>query len=188
LGFLSVQGDIWQNENRFVPVHKRSIGYVFQEPSLFPHLSARGNLAYALKRREKRGLALDIDFDEVVSLLELGSLLGRMPEALSGGERQRVAIARALLVGPKLLLMDEPLASLDRARKHEILPYLDRLKEELMLPILYVSHSVEEVQRLADHLVVLEEGRCVYNGPFMKGLIHSEFPLSSERLRLIEPS
>ncbi|HKI97419.1 MAG TPA: molybdenum ABC transporter ATP-binding protein [bacterium] len=164
-GRLQLGGVCWQDESRalFLPPHRRPLGYVFQESSLFPHLSVRGNLAYGWKRvpaAERR-----VPFDQAVALLGLGHLLERTPQGLSGGERQRVAIGRAVLAGPRLLLLDEPLANLDRASKAEILPYLERLRAELGLPMLYVSHDLDEVSRLADHLVVLRDGRVTDAGP-----------------------
>ncbi|MDB5591578.1 molybdenum ABC transporter ATP-binding protein [Enterovirga sp.] len=146
----------------FVPPHRRRIGYVFQEARLFPHLSVRQNLAFGrwFAPRHEGGLATEA----VVALLGLAPLLGRRPGGLSGGERQRVAIGRALLAKPRLLLMDEPLASLDETRKAEILPFIERLRDEAGIPIVYVSHSVPEVARLADTLVVLEGGRLVAAG------------------------
>jgi len=161
-GFVSVNGEVWQDEQTYVPTHRRSLGYVFQEANLFNHMSVRGNLEYGLKRvpPAQRSAAQS----DVVELLDLGPLLKRTPETLSGGERQRVAIARALGASPRLLLMAEPLASLDIARKHELLPYLQRLREELDIPVLYVSHSPDEVARLADHMVLLSQGRAVAQG------------------------
>ncbi|MEJ0013524.1 MAG: molybdenum ABC transporter ATP-binding protein [Bauldia sp.] len=145
-----------------VPTHKRGIGYVFQEGRLFPHLSVRGNLGYGRRfARERSGPPLD----EIAALLGIGALLDRRPADLSGGEKQRVAIGRALLANPHLLLMDEPLASLDRERKAEILPYIERLRDEMNLPIVYVSHAVEEVARLADTVVVLADGKVAASGP-----------------------
>jgi len=157
-GVLSVQGELWQDSagGVFLPVHRRPLGYVFQEASLFPHLSVHGNLEYGWKRTQEERR---VGFDEAVALTGIEGLLQRRPEGLSGGERQRVAIARALLTSPRLLLMDEPLSALDQASKGEILPYLERLHEQLTMPILYVSHALEEVARLADHLVLMEEGR-----------------------------
>lgn len=162
-GRLAVNGDIWQDGTRFVPVHRRPIGYVFQDARLFPHLSVRGNLDYGRKR--VRAAMETGALDRAVELLGIGHLLERMPDRLSGGERQRVAMARALAMSPRLLLMDEPLAALDVTRKQEILPYLERLHDELAIPLVYVSHAVEEVIRLADHLVVLENGRVLASGP-----------------------
>lgn len=146
-----------------LPVHRRRLGYVFQDGRLFPHLSVRQNLTYG-RRFAPRG-ASGPSLDEVTGLLGLGALLDRRPGALSGGEKQRVAIGRALLSWPRMLLMDEPLAALDSARKEEILPYLERLRDRTGIPILYVSHSVAEVARLATSVVVLEAGRVARAGP-----------------------
>jgi molybdate transport system ATP-binding protein len=145
-----------------VPVERRRIGYVFQEPRLFPHLTVEGNLRYG-KRRAPRAAHV-VTFDEVVSLLGLASLLDRRPRQLSGGERQRVALGRALLSQPRLLLLDEPLAALDVARREEVLPYLEALRARLSIPIVYVSHQFEEVLRLATHLVLLDAGRVLAHG------------------------
>jgi molybdate transport system ATP-binding protein len=146
-----------------VPVERRGIGYVFQEPRLFPHLSVAGNLRYGERRR--RAAAPVAGFDEVVPLLGLAPLLQRKPRQLSGGERQRVSLGRALLSQPRLLLLDEPLASLDVARREEVLPYLVALRDRLSIPMVYVSHQFEEVLRLATHLVLLEGGRVLAEGP-----------------------
>lgn len=158
-GCLHVGTKTWQDDARrlFRKPHRRPIGYVFQEAGLFPHLSVRRNLEYGLTRiaADKRRVRPD----EVADLMGIGELLERRPDRLSGGQRQRVAIARALLTSPHLLLMDEPLASLDHKSKREILPYLERLHDELAMPVLYVSHAPDEVARLADHLVLLEAGR-----------------------------
>ncbi len=161
-GRLVVNGEVWQDAGRFLPVHRRPLGYVFQEASLFAHLSVRRNLEYGLRRvaRAERRVALD----NAVELLGLGHLLERNPARLSGGERQRVAIARALLTSPQLLLMDEPLSALDEKSKQEILPFLERLHDELAIPVFYVSHSLKEVTRLADHMVWLEQGRVAADG------------------------
>jgi molybdate transport system ATP-binding protein len=147
----------------FVPRHRRRIGYVFQEGRLFPHLTVRQNLLYGrwfAPKTERRD-----DLDRVVDLLGIGALLERRPGRLSGGEKQRVAIGRALLCDPRLLLMDEPLASLDEARKAEILPYIERLRDQSRVPIVYVSHSVAEVARLASTVVLLSEGKVAAIGP-----------------------
>ncbi|MCX8085550.1 MAG: molybdenum ABC transporter ATP-binding protein [Rhodocyclaceae bacterium] len=173
-GRLVFDGEVWQDERTFLPTHRRPIGYVFQEASLFPHLSVRGNLEYGMKRRNCRPASAD--FAHIVELLGIGHLLERKPERLSGGEKSRVAIARALLSAPRLMLMDEPLAALDLARKQEILPYLERLHEELEIPLLYVSHAPDEVARLADHLVVLEAGRVIAQGPTGATLAHALQP------------
>jgi molybdate transport system ATP-binding protein len=143
-----------------VAPERRRVGYVFQEARLFPHYSVRGNMRYGA-RLNPPAEDPHLRFDHVVELLGIGHLLDRRPHTLSGGERQRVAIARALLANPRLLLMDEPMASLDAGRKGEILPYLERLRDELRLPIVYVSHSVDEVTRLADTVVLLDRGRVV---------------------------
>lgn len=155
-GRVIVGDTIWQERTAVMPTHRRGVGYVFQEPSLLPHLSVRGNLDFAAKRAgERPGPA----FDEVTAMLGLEALLHRAPDALSGGERQRVAMGRALLSRPVLLLMDEPLSSLDADGKAEVLPYLERLHRELSLPILYVSHDALEVARLADRVLRMEGGR-----------------------------
>jgi molybdate transport system ATP-binding protein len=139
-----------------VPVHRRRIGYVFQEGRLFPHLTVAGNLDYG---RRMCALALDpVEMERIVSLLDIGHLLDRRPGKLSGGERQRVAVGRALLMRPRLLLLDEPLASLDEARKREILPYFERLRDEARVPMVYVSHNAAELARLATSVVWLDAG------------------------------
>ncbi len=162
-GRLVVAGDVWQDGQHFKPAHQRAVGLVFQEASLFPHLTVQGNLNYG-RSRVKPALGQQA-LDEVVALLDLGALLPRWPDSLSGGERQRVAMARALAVSPQLLLLDEPLAALDKRRKDEILPFLERLHRSLTIPIVYVTHALPEVMRLADHLVLLQEGRVLAQGP-----------------------
>ena len=164
-GLVQLGGECWQDDARdlFVPTWQRSIGYVFQEASLFEHLDVAGNLRFGLARgAAARGTAA---LDAAVELLGIAPLLGRRVQQLSGGERQRVAIARALVTEPRVLLLDEPMASLDAARKQEILPWLERLRDELAIPMLYVSHSADEVARLARTLVVLEAGRVRAAGP-----------------------
>ena len=164
-GYCDVGGDVWQDGPLFRPAHRRPIGYVFQEASLFPHLSVERNLLYgAPGGRPPAGGNGGIGFAEVVELLGLARLLGRAPHNLSGGERQRVAVGRALLSQPKLLLMDEPLSALDRQSKDEILPFLERLHDSLSLPILYVSHDMAELERLVDHLVLMEAGHVCASG------------------------
>ena len=161
-GELSVNGVVWQDTHTLVPTHRRPLGYVFQEASLFTHLSVRRNLEYGMKRvppaLRRESLETSIE------LLGIRPLLERATDGLSGGERQRVAIARALAVSPELLLLDEPLASLDVSRKQEILPYLERLHDDLDIPVIYVSHAPDEVARLADHVVLLDNGRVVAQG------------------------
>ncbi len=164
-GRFALDGDVWQDGGTFRSTHQRPIGYVFQEASLFPHLSVRANLLYGHRRTVGRGVVETIRVDEVIDLLGLGRLFDRDPQHLSGGERQRVAVGRALLSQPKLLLMDEPLAALDRFSKDEILPYLERLHDALSVPVLYVSHDIAEVERLADHLVLLRDGQVIAAGP-----------------------
>lgn len=158
-GVVSFDGREWQSAARFAPTHARRVGYVFQEARLFAHLSVAGNLAFAAGREGP------IRSDDVIAALDLGPLLERRPASLSGGERQRVAIGRALIANPRLLLMDEPMSSLDAARKREIVPYIERLPDAFSLPILYVTHSVEEVVRLASEAVVLVAGRVTARGP-----------------------
>lgn len=166
-GHLAVGGEAWQDDARgvFIEPHKRPVGFVFQEPSLFPHLSVRRNLLYGAKRAQRIEGRPEIRFDEVSNLLGIGHLLDRAPDALSGGERQRVAVGRALLSQPRLLLMDEPLSSLDRMAKDDILPYFEALHEHLSIPILYVSHDIGEVTRLADSMIILSRGRTLAQGP-----------------------
>jgi molybdate transport system ATP-binding protein len=174
-GKVVINGEVWQDEARdiFLPTHRRALAYVFQDARLFEHLDVRGNLRYGLKRA---GAGRTADWDGIVDMLDLAKLLDRRPDRLSGGERQRVAIARALLSDPKLILLDEPLASLDEARKAEILPYLERLHESLRIPAIHVSHNIDEVARLADHLVLLEAGRVVASGPLRQTLARIDLP------------
>jgi molybdate transport system ATP-binding protein len=154
-GRLVVAGDVWQDERTFLPAHRRPVGMVFQDASLLPHLTVKGNLLYGARRAATR----EIGLDDVVDLLGLSSLMSRSTANLSGGERQRVALGRALLSQPRLLLMDEPLSSLDVGAKAEILPYLERLHAALFLPALYVSHDAQEIARLADHVLVMRDGK-----------------------------
>lgn len=174
-GYLAVNGDVWQDGGHWVPTHRRALGYVFQEARLFPHLPVKANLNFGRRRvaqREHR-----IALDQVVALLDIGHLLDRLPDRLSGGEKSRVAIARALATSPCLLLMDEPLAALDHARKQEVLPYLERLRKDLAIPMLYVTHALPEVARLADHLVVMAGGRAVAQGPLTETLARLDLPI-----------
>jgi molybdate transport system ATP-binding protein len=177
-GRLQVNGNRWQDADTFMPVHQRPIGYVFQEASLFPHLSVKRNLAFGFRRIP--GKARQVQMEQVIDWLGIEHLLERRPQRLSGGERQRVAIARALLTSPQLLLMDEPLSALDDRSKKEILPYLERLHDELAIPVLYVSHSLKEVARLADHMVWMEAGRALDSGPLQQVLTNMELAVSHE--------
>lgn len=178
IGFCRVNESVWQDSERgiFLPTYQRPLGYVFQEASLFPHLTVRRNLEFGQKRipAAQRRIALE----QALHLLGIEHLLERLPEKLSGGEKQRVAIARALAVSPQILLMDEPLAALDAKRKQEILPFLTRLHRELDMPILYVTHSPEEVAQLADYLVVLEAGKVVAVGTLTETLTRLDSPLA----------
>jgi molybdate transport system ATP-binding protein len=182
LGHLTVNGAVWQADGHpgkrcsghWLPTHQRPLGYVFQEASLFSHLTVMGNLRYGLQRSTG---AARVSLDQAIELLGIAPVLNRTPDQLSGGERQRVGMARALALSPSLLLMDEPLAALDVKRKQEILPYLERLHSELDIPVLYVSHSPDEVARLADHIVVLDAGRAVAAGPLNDTLARLDLPI-----------
>ena len=168
-GSLEVNGRLWQDNNFFLPTYKRPLGYVFQEASLFPHLTVRKNLDYGAKRCQRRGRGQGtLDLERFINILGIGHLMDRKPETLSGGERQRTALARALAADPEVLLLDEPLAALDQDRKEEILPYLESLKE-LTLPIIYVSHAREEIERLASTVVRLSRS----DGPVIAQVISS---------------
>jgi molybdate transport system ATP-binding protein len=176
-GHIVVNGQVWQDDvqRQWLPTHQRALGYVFQEASLFPHLSARANLEYGLKRTPPAHRKVQLE--QAVELLGIGHLLERSPSTLSGGERQRIAIARALATSPQLLLMDEPLSALDAQRKAEVLPYLERLQRNLEIPVLYVSHSQDEVARLAHHVVLLEAGRVVSQGDTATLLTQRDHPM-----------
>ena len=178
MAHLCVNGEVWQDDvaRIFLPIHKRPLGFVFQEASLFAHLDVQRNLDYGLRRvppAERR-----VAMGAAIELLGIGHLLARQSDTLSGGERQRVAIARALAASPRLLLMDEPLASLDVQRKAEILPYLERLHDELDIPVLYVSHAPDEIARLADHLVLLQAGKVMASGPTRELMTRMDLPLA----------
>ncbi|HEY6528156.1 MAG TPA: molybdenum ABC transporter ATP-binding protein [Cellvibrionaceae bacterium] len=172
-GHLCVNGELWQSAQTWLPTHKRSLGYVFQEASLFPHLSVLGNVRYGMQRLINPQPAR---LEQAIELLGIEALLERKPARLSGGERQRVSIARALALNPKLLLMDEPLAALDLTRKREILPYLQRLQRELDIPVIYVTHAPDEVAQLADYLVVMRQGRVLTQGPLSQVLTQLGLP------------
>ena len=165
-GRVAVGSEVFFDQARSVhlPVEQRALGVVFQDARLFPHLNVRGNLLYGFRRAGERAQAPRIGFEQVVALLGIERLLERRPHTLSGGERQRVALGRALLAQPRLLLMDEPLAALDAARKAEVLPYIERLRDDLRVPVLYVTHALDEVLRLATAIVLLDHGQVVAAG------------------------
>ena len=175
LGRVAFGGELWQDEGRasFVPAHRRGVGYVFQEARLFPHLRVAENLSYADRR--SRSVESRIRREDVIEAFDLASLMQRRAVSLSGGERQRVAIARSLLARPRFLLMDEPLAALDSQRKVEILPYIARLPEAFRVPVLYVTHAIEEAARLASHVLVLSAGWAVAGGPIAEVLERLDF-------------
>lgn len=180
-GRMSLDDEIWFDSERGVdlPAERRRIGYVFQDSRLFPHYTVRGNLLYGAGRAAPGASSA---FDDLVGLLGLESLLARRPGALSGGERQRVALGRALLSRPRLLLLDEPLASLDASRREDVLPYLARLRDHYAIPMVYVSHQFDEVLRLATHLVVMDQGHVVAAGdvgtvslaPELRGIVGAD--------------
>ncbi len=177
-GTLRVNDELWQDSELhvFVPAHRRRVGYVFQDAGMLAHLSVRGNLEYGMRRarRARSGPA----FAQTVEWAGIGPLLGRRVQGLSGGERSRVAMACALLTDPVMLLMDEPLAALDARSRAEMLPYLERLHSELSIPVLYVSHAIDEVARLADHLISLEPGRVVACGALREMLTRLDLPFA----------
>ena len=177
---VCIAGQVWQDSSLGVnlPTWQRPLGYVFQEASLFDHLDVRGNLGYAQKRAKQPVRSDLLALGQITDLLGLAPLLGRRTQDLSGGERQRVAIARALATQPELLLLDEPLASLDPARRQDVLPWLERLRDELQIPMLYVTHSVDEASRLADTLVVLDQGKVRAVGPAAEVLAQVDTRLS----------
>ena len=177
-GQVTVNGAVWQNDatRQWLPTHQRALGYVFQEASLFAHLTVHANIRYGLQRTP--AARQRVQLDQVVDLLGIAPLLPRKPHTLSGGERQRVAIARALATSPRVLLMDEPLSALDAERKDEVLPYLERLQAHLDIPVLYVSHAIDEVARLAQHLVLLRAGCVVAQGDTAQLLTQLDLPLA----------
>ena len=174
--YLEMGGAVWQDDAQgiFVPTWQRAVGYVFQEASLLPHLDVMQNLAYGLKRAGHR--ATTHSLEQAVDLLGIGPLLGRSTARLSGGERQRVALARALASQPRLLLLDEPMASLDAARCQDILPWLEKMRDELHLPMLYVTHAVDEAARLGAHMLVLENGQVKTQGSVAEVFANIEQP------------
>jgi len=179
-GHLEVNGECWQDSAKglFIPPHQRALGYVFQEAALFPHLRVKANLEYGWRRTPSAGRKGDLN--HICDILGIGKLLQRYPHQLSGGERQRVALGRALLNSPRLLLMDEPMAALDRPRKAEIMPYLERLHAEADIPILYVTHDLEELARIADHLALVEKGRILRQGPLAEMFASIDLPIARD--------
>jgi molybdate transport system ATP-binding protein len=177
-GYLAVNGSCWQDTTKrlFLPTHQRPLGYVFQEASLFQHLSVKKNLDYGLSRVSEQDYK--VAKQDVIELLGIEHLLTRSPERLSGGEKQRVAIARALLTSPKLLLMDEPLSALDASSKAEILPYLEKLHAELSIPVLYITHAMPEVMRLADYMLVINQGKVLSQGDLSEVLTRLDLALT----------
>jgi len=177
-GMLRINDDVWQDSGAriFLPAHRRRVGYVFQDAGLLAHLSVRGNLEYGMRRACPASARFG--FDQVVESAGIGRLLDRRVHGLSGGERSRVAMARALLTDPVILLMDEPLAALDAGARADILLYLERLHGELSIPMLYVSHAIDEVARLADHMVNLDAGRVAVAGPMVDMLTRLDLPLA----------
>ncbi len=175
-GEFSIDGQAWQTANHFLPPHQREVGFVFQHTNLFMHLNVKSNLEYGMKRIPKAQRV--VSMDEAITLLGLEPLLNRTPQQLSGGQKQRVAIARALLTSPKLLLMDEPLASLDLDSKADILPYLERLHDELNTPMLYVTHAPEEVVRVADQLILMADGKVTASGAVNELMTRMDLPLA----------
>jgi len=176
-GVLMVAGEVWQSNDVCLPTHERAIGYVFQESSLFDHLCVKGNLEYGYKRA---GRHPRITVAAATELLGLDQLLAKFPAELSGGERKRVAIARALLRNPKLMLLDEPLASLDIQHQREVLPFLEKLHKEAAIPMLYVSHIPDEIARIADHLVLMDRGSIIASGPLNEILTRFDLPIAHQ--------
>ncbi len=173
-GRLTIGDTVWLDDKRCIPAYEREIGFVFQDARLFEHLNVKGNLQFAVKRSHEKVTSSFLE--EVISALDIGHLMLNKPEQLSGGEKQRVAIARALLIKPKMLIMDEPLASLDNARKQELLNYLLALQNTFQLPMLYVSHSTEEVCKLADHVIVLKQGKVFIQGSINEVFSSAQLP------------
>ncbi len=178
-GYLKIGNTVWQEGSDFLQTHERALGFVFQDAGLFSHLSVLKNLEYGFKRVPVQ--ARKITMEQMITLFALEPLLERRPEKLSGGERQRVAIARAFLSSPRLMLMDEPLAALDLSKKKELLPFFEKMREKLKIPIIYVSHDVNEVSRLADYMILLEKGRVRAQGPIQEMLARLDLPLAHDQ-------
>lgn len=183
-GYLKINNTVWQDDTLFLPTHQRAIGYVFQESALFPHINVEKNISYGLKRRHS-AISSD-EYQQLLSTLDIKDLLPRKIDHLSGGERQRVAIARALVTKPKLLLMDEPLSSLDEDIKDQILSYLEDLQQLLTIPVVYVSHSQREVARLARHVTVLRKGKVLSSGTFNDVFSNPQFEETKNNSSIIE--
>ena len=177
-GYLKVGDALWQGNGVFLPTHQRKIGYVFQEPSLFSHLSVEANLNYGLERAKDESSAVVVQ--QTIDLLGIEHLLKRMPWQLSGGEQQRVAIARALAANPSMLLLDEPLAALGDDQKAGILPYLESVYQQLDIPVLYVSHSRNEVARLADQILLLDNGEIKASGKMTEIFTALDLPMAHQ--------
>ena len=173
-GFCALDSEVWQEGRGFVPPHLRRIGYVFQEASLFPHLNVRKNLLFGTSKSDQTAARR---LEEVLQILDLQHLTARAPHNLSGGERQRVAIGRALMSDPKLLLMDEPLSALDDAAKQEILPFIERICQTSAIPVLYVSHNMAEIERIAATLVLMQRGKIIAHGPLAQVQANPDLPL-----------
>ena len=179
-GRIEINGEIWLDERKNISTQQRNIAYVFQEGRLFPHLTVSKNLAYGARRNGMRGTGdSSVDREHLLELLNINHLLDRYPHQLSGGEQQRVAIGRALLKQPQMLLLDEPLASLDKRRKQEILPYLEKLHEELCIPMIYVSHDLDEMLHFCDSMLVMEDGKALFNGAIRDALVLPESLLAT---------
>jgi len=176
-GRIVVDGEVWLDETKSLSIQQRNIAYVFQEGRLFPHMTVAKNLRYGANRATVSNTGIDADY--LLKLLNIAHLLTRYPDQLSGGEKQRVAIGRALLKNPQILLLDEPLASLDEKRKQEILPYLEKLHDDLNIPMVYVSHDLHEMLRLCDTMLVMEQGKVIFNGDIKYALISPESPLTT---------
>jgi molybdate transport system ATP-binding protein len=174
---ISLDNTVWQNDATFTPTHQRKLAYVFQQPRLFPHLTARGNLEFAYsRRRNSRGISIS----DAISQFGLSDFIDQFPDQLSGGQAQRVAIARALVSAPDMLLMDEPLAALDDKSRHELLTLLEGLHRQLSVPVIYVSHQLEEVARLADHAVLIEQGKTLAQGKLVDLCSRPELPIAQQ--------
>jgi molybdate transport system ATP-binding protein len=178
-GTVRIDTEVWQDESGRMPAFRRRAGFVFQHPSLLPHLTVKQNLEFGAKRRGKHGAAAtSLSVGEAADMMGVGGLMERRPDKLSGGESQRVAVARALLTDPRILLMDEPVSALDAESRKDVLVHLVRLREQLDIPVLYVTHDIDEVARIADHLALIEAGAIRASGPLAQMLGRLDLPLS----------